>query len=59
MRREIDTVGAGEHGIAFVAQYVAERYFIDEAQQLHYDNADGEYRGAVYEILLLCHAVPS
>ena len=56
---EIDTVGAGEHGIAFIAQYVAERYFIDEAQQLHYDNADGEYRRAVYKILLLCHAVPS
>ena len=49
----VDIVGAHKHGIAFVAQNVAERYFIYRAEYLHYDDAESEYQSAVYVSLSL------
>ena len=53
-QREKDVVyivGAEEHGISLVAENIAERDLIDEAQQLHDDDADSEDGGAMHIVL--------
>ena len=56
----IDVVRAREHRIALVAEEVPERDLIDEAQNLHDDDAHGQDRGAVQIVLALMfrHAFP-
>ena len=48
----VDIVGHEEVRVALVAEDVPQRYLVDSAEYLHYNNARGQYSRAVQIVLL-------